>query len=87
VLPLSTIHSHQIHLALGALAGECLGIDAAAEALQPRHVVVQENAVQVGDVNPQAEALPAPSQRRFPLQLSHLDDAAGAIHGGLGLLL
>ena len=59
VLPITAVHPDQIHLALGALAGEGLGIDASAEALEPREVVVEEQAVQIRHVHPQPAALSA----------------------------
>src|SRR6185295_4362244 len=81
VLPVPAVDPDQIHLALGALTGESLGIDASSQAFQPGEVVVEEEAVQVRHVQPQPAALSAASQRRlFTFQLGHLDVAAGAIH-------
>jgi hypothetical protein len=42
VLSIPAVDPDQIHLALGALTGQGLGVDASSQAFQPREVVVEE---------------------------------------------
>src|ERR1700737_207161 len=81
VLAMPAIDADEIDLALGALTGQRLGIDSAAQALESRKVVVQQDPVQVRDVDPQSATLAALAYRgSLPFELGHLDVTTGAIH-------
>ena len=64
VLAISAVHADEVHLALGAVAGQRLRVHLAALALQPGQVVVQQDPVEVRDVNPEPAAVSTLAQRR-----------------------
>ncbi|GMU00145.1 hypothetical protein KH5H1_42640 [Corallococcus caeni] len=81
-MPVPANVADEVHLAVGALARQGVGVHLAALSLQAGKIVVEEDPVQIRDVDPQTATLSTFPQRLvIPFEISHFGVATGAIHG------